>query len=54
MFHAILTALLLAGWPLAEAASTPPRLTTPGTRRTRYADAYAIPADNPEYAAQGL
>ncbi|MFF7861105.1 MULTISPECIES: hypothetical protein [unclassified Pseudomonas] len=29
MFHAILTALLLAGLPLAEAASTPPRLTTP-------------------------
>ncbi|WAP62501.1 hypothetical protein OZ911_21690 [Pseudomonas fortuita] len=36
MLHAILTALLMAGLPLAEAASTPPRLTTavpgaPGT-----------------------
>ena len=29
MFHAILAALLMAGLPLAEAASTPPRLTTP-------------------------
>jgi len=29
MFHAILAALLVAVMPLAEAASTPPRLNTP-------------------------
>jgi hypothetical protein len=29
MFHAILAALLVAAMPLAEAASTPPRLSTP-------------------------
>ena len=29
MLHAILTALLLAGLPIAEAASAPPRLNTP-------------------------
>ncbi|UTL80056.1 hypothetical protein [Pseudomonas putida] len=29
MFHAILAALLLAGVPLAHAAGTPPRITTP-------------------------
>lgn len=29
MFHAILAALLLAGLPLAHAAGTPPRITTP-------------------------
>jgi hypothetical protein len=53
MFHAILAALLMAGLPLAEAASTPPAHAA-STRRARYADAYAIPADHPEYAAQGL
>lgn len=55
MFHAILAALLMAGLPLAEAASTPPRLTPPVLGVIcGYADAYAIPADYPEYAAQGL
>ena len=29
MFRAILAVLVLAGLPMAEAASTPPRLTTP-------------------------
>ncbi|MFJ2981133.1 MULTISPECIES: hypothetical protein [unclassified Pseudomonas] len=29
MFHALLAALLLASLPVAQAASTPPRITTP-------------------------